>query len=135
MARPGPARTSQFPGGVDAAKRIEIVPEAASPRAGEGAPFAGTSALSSDPAAVETLRFRIRAEQEALDALRHARRSMLREEWTLGRAEGQPSLEDAMFSPEGIVWPVRRDQHPLCFEKIRELEARVERTLAELTRA
>ena len=109
--------------------RLEIVSE------GFPSPGAeGSTALSSGPGRASFLRFRIRADEQALEALRHARRSMLREESTLGRREEEPSLQDAVFSPDAIVWPVSPDQHALCLEKIAELEARVRRTLSEVTR-
>ena len=76
---------------------------------------------------LEVLRFRIEAGEQELEALRHARRSMLREEWTLGRRDDEPSLEDATFSVDSIVWPVWPEHRARCFEKIAELEARVER--------
>lgn len=95
----------------------------------------GTSALSAHPGSSEMLRFRIHPGPEALDALLHARRSMLREGRTLGRTEGEPSLEDAVFSPEMILWEALPGQRSACVRTIAELEARVERALAELTRA
>lgn len=94
----------------------------------------GSSALAPDDASRETLRFRIRPGAEALEALLHARRSMLREERTLGRGEGEPSLEDAVFSPEMIEWAVLPGQRSVCVRRIAELEARVERALAEPAR-
>ncbi len=106
--------------------RIQIEVEAAGT-----APGGGVFALADDPMASVELRFRIRAASDGLEALLHARRSMIREERTLGLREGEPSLEDAVFSTEGILWPVRSDQAALCVEKIALLEARVARTLAE----
>jgi hypothetical protein len=41
---------------------------------------------------------------ERLDALRTVRRAMIREEWTRGLDEGEPSLLDADFSRAGILW-------------------------------
>ena len=41
---------------------------------------------------------------ERLDALRTVRRAMIREEWTRGLEEGEPSLLDADFSRSGILW-------------------------------
>ena len=41
---------------------------------------------------------------ERLDALRTVRRAMIREEWTRGLDEGEPSLLDADFSRSGILW-------------------------------
>ena len=91
----------------------------------------GTSALSPDPAGLIVLRFRIHAGEHGLEALRHARRSMLREEWTLGRRDGEPSLEEAVFTNGTIVWPAWPEHRAFCLEKLAELEARVERMLED----
>ena len=66
----------------------------------------------------------------ALDAICHARRSMLREEWTLGHDADEPLLQDALFSTGEIVWNVRPEQRSRCLQKLEELEARVRRRLA-----
>jgi len=80
-----------------------------------------------------TLRFLLSAEgQEELEALRNARRSLLREEWTRGRDSDEPSLEDAVFSPTEILWVVRPDQRPLCLQKLEELRRRANLMLSEL---
>ncbi len=94
----------------------------------------GSTALATDPETSEILSFRISPGVEALQALLHARRSMLREERTLGRGEGEPSLEDAVFSAEGIVWRVQPGQRAACVRTIAELEARIKRTLADAAR-
>lgn len=94
----------------------------------------GTSALSADPKSPRLLQFRIQPGARVLEALLHARRSMLREERTLGLAEGEPSLEDAVFSPETILWQALPGQEPACLRTMAELDARVERILAELPR-
>jgi hypothetical protein len=109
-------------------RRLSIVPEAR--------PFGGSGpiALAPEPG-LDILRFRIEADENELEALRHARRSMLREEWTLGRREGEPSLEDAIFSRDSIVWPAWPEQRERCLEKIAELEARVERLTVEIVKA
>lgn len=79
-----------------------------------------------------TLRFGLdTSDPRALDAICHARRSMLREEWTLGHDTDEPLLQDALFSTGEIVWKVRPDQRGRCLEKAEELEARVRRWLAE----
>jgi hypothetical protein len=115
-------------------KLFEIVADTASTHAGETPQTEGTSALVPDPAALDVLTFRIRSEEAGLEALRHARRSMLREEWMLGLGEGEPSFEEAVFTTEAIVWGVRSGQRARCLERIAELAARVERALAEGTR-
>jgi len=105
---------------MQAAKRIVILSE--TPMRS----FSGGAATAPSPD-LEVLRFRIEAGEKELEALRHARRSMLSEEWTLGRRDDEPSLEDATFSIDAIVWPVWPEQRARCLEKIAELEARVER--------
>jgi hypothetical protein len=79
-----------------------------------------------------TLRFRLSAEADSLEALRYARRSMLREEWTRGIEEGEPSLEEAIFSAFEVVWSVPADELERCRAKLAELVDRANRTLAEL---
>jgi hypothetical protein len=49
---------------------------------------------------------------ERLDALRTVRRAMIREEWTRGLEEGEPSLLDADFSRSGILWDLPLGQVP-----------------------
>ena len=49
---------------------------------------------------------------ERLDALRTVRRAMIREEWTCGLEEGEPSLLDADFSRSGILWELPLGQIP-----------------------
>ncbi|HEX7252917.1 MAG TPA: hypothetical protein VF376_08570 [Thermoanaerobaculia bacterium] len=79
-----------------------------------------------------TLRFGLdTSHPRALDAICHARRSMLREEWTLGHDVDEPLLQDALFSTGEIVWNVRPEQRGRCLQKLEELEARVRRWLAE----
>ncbi len=92
----------------------------------------GTSALDADPATM-VLRFRIvGSDPETLEAIRHARRSILREEWTKGRDTEEPSLEDAVFSSREIVWGVLPGQKTWCLEKLEDLEHRASRYLEEM---
>ncbi|MGE5414258.1 MAG: hypothetical protein ACM3NW_08785 [Syntrophomonadaceae bacterium] len=79
-----------------------------------------------------TLRFRlVSADERSLEALRDARRAMLREEWTRGVEEGEPSLEDAVFSAYDVAWEI-----PACCvaagrAKLEELVARANRALTD----
>lgn len=133
LQAPGdPARLSLFPPAMSSAKLFEIVADTASAYAGETPQSEGTSAL--DPAALDVVTFRIRSGEAGLEALRHARRSMLREEWMLGVGESEPSFAEAVFTAEAIIWCVRSGQRARCLEKITELAARVERALTEATR-
>ena len=81
-----------------------------------------------DPAV--TLRFRlVSADDRSLEALRYARRAMLREEWTRGVEEGEPSLEEAVFSAFDVVWSVPASRRRSCRAKLEELVARANRAL------
>jgi len=106
--------------------RIRIVPE---PDTTSGGLASGSSALAPREEDAIVLRFRIHADAQSFEALRGVRRSMLREESTLGRAEGEPSLVDAIFSSDGIVWAVLPSQRALCLERIAALEGRIARAL------
>jgi len=86
---------------------------------------AGMAAVATE--SVIALRFRIQAEPDCLDALRHARRSLLREEATRGLDPGEPSLENAMFSPGEITWEILPEQRARCLEKLEELVSRARR--------
>jgi hypothetical protein len=80
-----------------------------------------------------TLRFRLAStDSDSLEALRYARRSMLREEWTRGIEEDEPSLDEAVFSAFEVVWTVPEHERQRCREKLSELVERANRTLAEL---
>lgn len=80
-----------------------------------------------------TLRFLVSAGGErGLDALRDARRSLLREELTRGREPGEPSLEDAVFSVHEILWVVRPEQRLWCLQKLEELRRRANLLLTEV---
>ena len=92
----------------------------------------GSSTAQQLDGATCTLHFRLSADQDSLEALRYARRSMLREEWTRGIEDGEPSLEAAIFSAFEVVWSVPADERERCREKLAELVERANRTLAEL---
>jgi len=100
------------------------------------APAEGSVALLTSGESLLTLRFAISTpDTRGLDALRHARRSMLREEWTLGRDPGEPSLEAAVFSLTEVAWTVPLSQRERCLERLAELERRANRSLLELRRS
>ena len=80
-----------------------------------------------------TLRFLVSADDPgSLEALRNARRSLLREELTRGRDVDEPSLEDAVFSASEILWEVPPGQRPWCLEKLEELRRRANLLLSEV---
>jgi hypothetical protein len=96
----------------------------------------GSAALAPSSEDSLTLRFAISTPDAlALEALRHARRSILREEWTLGRDPGEPSLESAVFTPTEVVWNVPLALRGRCEQTLQHLESRANRTLRELRRS
>ncbi len=98
-------------------------------------PSSDSSAPRLEPETL-TLRYRIRAVDDAgLEALRYARRAMLREEWTRGLEDGEPSLEDAVFSVFEIVWPVPAGERDRCRSKLNQLLERANRALDEMAAA
>lgn len=80
-----------------------------------------------------TLRFLLSAKNPgSLEALRNARRALLREELTRGRDVDEPSLEDAVFSASEILWEVNPAQRPWCLQKLEELRRRANLLLSEV---
>jgi hypothetical protein len=71
------------------------------------------------------------SDAESLEALRYARRAMLREEWTRGTEEDEPSLEDAVFSAHDVVWRVPEEDRERCLQKLDELLRRANRALLD----
>ena len=95
-------------------------------------PPVASAELSLD-ASGETVRFLVSADgNAALEALRYARRSLLREERTRGRDPEEPSLEDAVFSPTQIVWTVGPGQRSVALTKLEEVRRRANLLLLEL---
>jgi len=92
--------------------------------------------LYASPGATETLQFLVSVNGgSGLEALRYARRSLLREEWTRGREVEEPSLEDAVFSATQIVWTVGSGQRPAALAKLEELRRRANLLLSEMERS
>ncbi len=75
------------------------------------------------------------SDNASLEALRYARRAMLREEGTRGVEPGEPSLEDAIFSAFDVVWVVRACERERGLAKLAELVARANRVLGDLSAA
>ena len=85
---------------------------------------------------VVSIRCRLSTNDAAsLEALRYARRAMLREDWTRGIEEGEPSLEDADFSAFDITWRVPAEESERCLEKLDELLRRANQALLEISAA
>jgi hypothetical protein len=81
-----------------------------------------------------TLRCRLlTTDPDSLEALRFARRAMLREEWTRGLAEDEPSLEDAVFSAFDVAWTVRAAEAEAVRSKLAELAERANRARMDAT--
>lgn len=83
-----------------------------------------------------TLRFLLSPmDDSGLDALREARRALLREEWTRGRDTDEPSLDEAVFSATEILWVVLPTQREWCLKKLEELRLRANRLLTLMGQA
>jgi hypothetical protein len=96
--------------------------------------FNGDSAAPRLAEATVTLRCRLlTTDQDSLEALRYARRAMLREEWTRGVEDDEPSLEDAVFSAFDVSWSVRASSVASGRAKLAELLERANRARVEPT--
>jgi hypothetical protein len=85
-------------------------------------------ALRIDPSRRVTLRFSLLIEDsQDLEALRYARRAMIREERTRGLEWDEPSMEQPVFAATEIRWFVLVSQVAWCREKITELISRANR--------
>src|ERR1700687_3755146 len=85
-------------------------------------------ALRIDPSRHVTLRFRLTSNGiEDVEALRYARRAMIREERTRGLEWDEPSMEHPTFTPSEIRWFVLASRAAWCREKIGELVERANR--------
>ena len=90
-------------------------------------------ALRFDPTRRIVLRFRLElASEEDLEAIRYARRLLIREERLRGLEWEEPSLEDAVFSPSSVSWPALVSQAGWCRDKMAELVARANRVRGAL---
>jgi len=80
-----------------------------------------------------TLRFRLQLDSDDdVEALRYARRVMIREERTRGLEWDEPSIEDAVFTVTDVLWSVLASQATWCREKVRLLVERANRHLPEV---
>jgi hypothetical protein len=90
-------------------------------------------ALRFDPSRRVTLRFEIvLAGEDAVEALRYARRAMIREERTRGLEWDEPSMEDPSLAGRELRWFALASQGAWCRQKVVELVERANRALADL---
>ena len=71
-------------------------------------------------------------DDDAFEAIRYARRSMIREERNRGLGWDEPSMEDPTLSGTEIRWFVLATQADGCRKKLAELVERGNRALAEI---
>lgn len=99
-------------------------------------PGAGTrdaANLRLDPSRRVMLRFQVSLEgDDDLEALRYARRSMIREERTRGLEWDEPSMEDPTLSGSEIRWFALAAQAAWCRQKLAEMVERANRAAAEM---
>ncbi len=85
-------------------------------------------ALRFDSSRRVTLRFELDVQDsESLDALRYARRSMIREERARGLDWDEPSMEDPTFTGTELRWFALASQAAWCRQKVHELIERANR--------
>lgn len=93
-------------------------------------------ALRFDPTRRIVLRFRLEFSSERdLEAIRYARRLLIREERLRGLEWEEPSLEEAIFSPTSVSWSALVSQASWCRDKMTELVQRANRVRSELDEA
>jgi hypothetical protein len=90
-------------------------------------------ALRFDPSRRIVLRFELsQADEEEREALRYARRCMIREERTRGLEWDEPSMEDPTLAGSELRWFALASQGAWCRQKVAELIERANRALNEL---
>jgi hypothetical protein len=98
------------------------------PQSFAGADDRDAVAVRIDPSRRITLRFALLIDDsQDLEALRYARRAMIREERTRGLEWDEPSMEQPVFTATEIRWFVLVSQVAWCREKIEELISRANR--------
>jgi len=91
------------------------------------------AALRFDPSRRVMLRFQLSLDDEvALEAVRYARRAMIREERTRGLEWDEPSMEDPTLARSEIRWFALASQAAWCRQKMAELMERANRAVAEI---
>jgi hypothetical protein len=90
-------------------------------------------ALRFDPSRRVTLRFHLAlSNEDEVEALRYARRTMIREERSRGLEWDEPSMEDPALLGTEIRWFALASQVAWCRQKIAELVERSNQALAEI---
>ena len=69
---------------------------------------------------------------DEMEALRYARRAMIREERTRGLEWDEPSMEDPSLAGHEIRWFALASQAAWCRQKVAELVERANRAVAEM---
>jgi hypothetical protein len=91
--------------------------------------------LRFDPSRRVMLRFQVMIEaDDDLEALRYARRSMIREERTRGLEWDEPSMEDPTLAGSELRWFALASQVAWCRQKMDDLIARANRAAEEMRR-
>lgn len=91
--------------------------------------------LRFDPSRRVMLRFQIVLEgDDELEALRYARRAMIREERTRGLEWDEPSMEDPTLAGSELRWFALASQAAWCRQKIADLIERANRATEEIRR-
>ena len=89
--------------------------------------------LRLDPSRRVMLRFQIALESDdEMEALRYARRSMIRDERTRGLDWDEPSMEDLTVMGAEIRWFCLATQAAWCRQKMTELADRANRAIQDL---
>ncbi len=89
--------------------------------------------LRLDPSRRIMLRFHVSLYGDGeMEALRYARRAMIREERTRGLEWDEPSMEDPTLSGSEIRWFVLAAQAAWCRQKMAELIDRANRAVQEI---
>ena len=89
--------------------------------------------LRLDPSRRVMLKFQVLLEgEDEMEALRYARRAMIREERTRGLEWDEPSMEDPTLAGSEIRWFCLASQAAWCRQKMSELIERANRAAAEI---
>ena len=92
-----------------------------------------TAELRLDPSRRVMLRFQVVLDgDDEMEALRYARRAMIREERTRGLEWDEPSMEDPTLAGSEIRWFCLANQAAWCRQKMTELIDRANRAVEEM---